>query len=991
MEITYPDGSRERVEYNQGNTNQPLSDPDLSVPTGMFTENNYLQFRDTYYWDRTACALGYGDYSKARLYHWLHTENLTSTAGALESIKMPLEGRVWFDYLGQTRPVVITSNTLPAHVGRVLDDGTTQLYTYAYNPFGHVTNSIDPVGRTLSCLYDTNGIDELEIRQTRAGNNELLAKATYNSQHEPLTHTDAAGQTTTCSYNARGQILTRTDPKNETTTFTYDSNGYLVKADGPLPGTNDTITATYDAYGRLRTMTDVSGYAVTFDYDNLNRITRATYPDSTFEQYTYDRLDCTRFQDRAGRQTQFSYDAMRQLGSMVDPLGRTTRFDWCRCGSIKSIIDPLGRTTRWLTDVQSRRTAKQYDDGSQVRYLYENTTSRMQQVINENQQLAFYTYNLDDSVKSISYGNSAVPTPEVSFTYDPNYKRIVSMKDGIGTTTYNYQPIVAPPVLGAGRLASVDGPLTNETCAYFYDELGRAVQTSMDGETATRIFDAAGRMTGVSDTLGAFTYGYDGSSGRLVSEIYPDGQTVSIGYGNNLQDFLFQQITNAVGATPISKFSYSYNIPRRQITAWSQQAGAQSPSLFSFGYDAVNQLLSATVTNSGAPVDAFAYTYDAAGNRLTELAGGTTTTSSYNALNQLSTRANAAISSRTNEWDAQNRLTAVNAGSNRTEFGYDGLSRLAYIRQLQNGSETSFRRFVWGDVRIYEERDKSGAIVNKRFFAKGVRLETGANAGAYYYTRDHLGSIRELTDAGGNVRARYSYDPFGRRTKVSGDLDADFGFAGMFWSSEASLSLTHFRAYDPELGRWLSRDPLKNAEVNQGPNLYAYAANNPVNLADPSGRAWDAAFLARLQARLTPEQYEIVLAKYEGRDPVQSWETPPEEVTGDQVADNGDWVPDNGGGVAETTGGLTDVEEATPTILEEAPQIERSVPLEIPEPTNLSSVSGPLNIFVGAGITILTMTDCNTVQGIFGLVRQGKGGLLNLYEDRQMKYIEPYL
>jgi RHS repeat-associated protein len=60
-------------------------------------------------------------------------------------------------------------------------------------------------------------------------------------------------------------------------------------------------------------------------------------------------------------------------------------------------------------------------------------------------------------------------------------------------------------------------------------------------------------------------------------------------------------------------------------------------------------------------------------------------------------------------------------------------------------------------------------------------------------------------------------------------------FAGMFWSVEANLSLTQFRAYDPELGRWLSRDPLKNAELKEGPNLYAYVANDPVNLIDPLG------------------------------------------------------------------------------------------------------------------------------------------------------------
>ena len=51
----------------------------------------------------------------------------------------------------------------------------------------------------------------------------------------------------------------------------------------------------------------------------------------------------------------------------------------------------------------------------------------------------------------------------------------------------------------------------------------------------------------------------------------------------------------------------------------------------------------------------------------------------------------------------------------------------------------------------------------------------------------------------------------------------------MFWSSEISLALTHFRAYDPELGRWLSRDPLRNAEMKQGPNLYAYVRNDPVS------------------------------------------------------------------------------------------------------------------------------------------------------------------
>jgi RHS repeat-associated protein len=67
------------------------------------------------------------------------------------------------------------------------------------------------------------------------------------------------------------------------------------------------------------------------------------------------------------------------------------------------------------------------------------------------------------------------------------------------------------------------------------------------------------------------------------------------------------------------------------------------------------------------------------------------------------------------------------------------------------------------------------------------------------------------------------------------EFETDFGFAGMFWLREIGLNLTLFRAYDPGLGRWLSRDPLNNAELEEGPNLFAYVHNNPVNHTDSLG------------------------------------------------------------------------------------------------------------------------------------------------------------
>ena len=582
----------------------------------------------------------------------------------------------------------------------------------------------------------------------------------------------------------------------------------------------------------MRTKTDVSGYTVTFDYDALDRVTRITHPDGTFEQTTYNRLQPSVLQDRIGRQILLEYSPLGQLTQRTDPLGRVTLFQWCSCGDIKSLTDPMGRTTTWRKDVQNRIVSKQYGDGSQIIYNYENTTRRLRQVVDEKLQSTEFNYNFDDTISSIAYANATVATPPVSMTYDPNYARPTSMTDGTGTTLYTYNPITIPPGLGAGKLAGVNGPLPNETITYDYDELGRPVSTAINGVATFFTFNAAGQIVAETNTLGLFSCAYDGSSERILSETFPNGQTTGRTYGTLLQDFALQRLTHLAGAMPVSEFIYGWDIPADRITSWSQQIGAQSPSFYAFAYDAVNQLLSGLVTNAGLHMNTFAYSYDLAGNRLTEQAGGLTNSVTCNALNQLNASSNG--SSRTNEWDAENRLVAVNSGNQRTEFAYDGLGRFVSIRQLTNGSQASLRQFVWCGDKICEERNASGAVT-KRYFKHGLSIVSGPTAGNYYYTRDHLGSIRELTDSNGTVRAEYDYDPFGRRTRLSGDMDADFGFAGMFWSPEAGLALTRYRAYDSNIGRWLSRDPLRDAEVREGANLYAYVRNNPVNLQDHLG------------------------------------------------------------------------------------------------------------------------------------------------------------
>ena len=185
-------------------------------------------------------------------------------------------------------------------------------------------------------------------------------------------------------------------------------------------------------------------------------------------------------------------------------------------------------------------------------------------------------------------------------------------------------------------------------------------------------------------------------------------------------------------------------------------------------------------------------------------------------------------------WDAESRLTGITHGDGSTSaFAYDGLGRRVRITERDAvGGVVSDRRYVWDGLAIAEERDAATNAVLKRHFPQGEQRVGGSDAGNFYYTRDHLRSVREVVDASGTVRARYDYSPWGERSKVSGDLESDFGFTGHFHHAPSGLVLAPYRAYDPELGRWLSRDPI---EEDGGMNLYAYVANNPINGIDPLG------------------------------------------------------------------------------------------------------------------------------------------------------------
>jgi RHS repeat-associated protein len=200
---------------------------------------------------------------------------------------------------------------------------------------------------------------------------------------------------------------------------------------------------------------------------------------------------------------------------------------------------------------------------------------------------------------------------------------------------------------------------------------------------------------------------------------------------------------------------------------------------------------------------------------------------------------------RTIVWNVANLPTQITKGSVARYFHY-GPDRARFKQVLTASGTTETTRYVGG---LYEQVTQGSTTTRRHYlYALGqviaVYTTSNNNPGTVQYLhRDHLGSIDAMTDANGQVIARYSYDAWGKRrnpnwTDAASQLYASFprGFTGHEHLDDVRLIHMNGRVYHPTLGRFISADPfVQFPKASQSLNRYSYVLNNPLSYTDPSG------------------------------------------------------------------------------------------------------------------------------------------------------------
>ncbi|MCK4400744.1 hypothetical protein KAW08_00390 [bacterium] len=776
------------------------------------------------------------------------------------------------------------------------NDNTT---TNTYNEFNQLSAVTDALGQTTSSTYDEVGnritvadakdnitsyvYDKVNrlIKTTTALGKE--SSFTYDPVGNQLAVTDAKDNTTSYTYDLLNQLTQIKYADNSTVDYTYDELGRRTSM------ADSTGTTTYEYDNLNRVVSVGTGLApVRYDYDKVGNRISMTDQNEGVTGYQYDELNrLVSLTAPNGKMTNYSYDSVSNLTNMNLPNNTQVNYQFDNLNRLLNLTNKKNSgdnisSFNYEYNLAGMRNKVMLADGSYIEYEYDDLNRLTKEAKYDPQRNVLYsnTYEFDSAGNRLKLTKLVHGTlEEKSFEDDFNRRKlgdnwqvvdgrwriigrrwlfgwarnkgevIYNSEDSIGNfeaevdlsriyLRYKRAQLAGISYQGAEgrRVAGVKGELKKylekkkvkrtiiiwkwkkvkiwrwyrwvrypvkktywrwkyhwrikRQVSYVlghYEESTLVEDAVFTEKTKRPVFSKRIKVK-VEDEKAELFAKENGDWVKKIEFVYPSTEDGKVGLFVHGKRVAYARFDN---------FKLTY-----QVGTLPQE------EIINYAYNEENQLL--TVDNGQG--QALSLQYDDNGNLVKK-------DDSQGAIDY--------------SWDYENRLVGIDyLDGSSDSYTYDGVGK-----RIQTSEDGIVTNYLYDGLNCIIEQDNTGlttaSYVRGLGYSGGigsiVSKQTPVNGKQYYYY-DGIGNVVNLADNCGLTTDNFAYDAYGNI--LNSAIPNPHGFSTKEYSRRSGLSYFGARYYDSRIGRWTQPDPL--GMVN-GPNLYLYVNNNPINNIDPHG------------------------------------------------------------------------------------------------------------------------------------------------------------